>query len=261
MNNQLITQQTLDLLGISERLIDQIPELPDDITAMLIYGSQARGDATATSDLDLLALVPEQRPSLHCGDISISFYTNSQLETGIGTLFGTHLKRDSKILWDPDGTLMIIISKMGDLDTGRLFQRATSMSTIFTTRNYDLPKYLEGLSKHARYLLRSCLYTQAIANGQPCFSVREIASRHGDPELVNLLASRQSDDPNIGTYNECLNRLKVLIGDFPDNPHGSLEATIVNEWTNPGDILSAAFLALGTTGQGTVYAEVRKILL
>ena len=60
---------------------------------------------------------------------------------------------------------------------------------------------------------------------------------------------------------ECLSRLRQIIGEFPTSQHGSLEATIVNEWERPGDLLSMAFMALGITGQGFDYAEVEKILL
>jgi len=55
--------------------------------------------------------------------------------------------------------------------------------------------------------------------------------------------------------------LQQIIGEFPPSKNGSLEATIVNEWEQPGDLLSMAFLALGITGQGADYAEVEKILL
>ncbi|MGL5827936.1 MAG: hypothetical protein ACRCYU_24485, partial [Nocardioides sp.] len=60
---------------------------------------------------------------------------------------------------------------------------------------------------------------------------------------------------------ECLSRLRRITGDFPASRNGSVEATVVNEWHRPGDLLSMAFLALGITGQGADYAEVEKILL
>jgi hypothetical protein len=55
--------------------------------------------------------------------------------------------------------------------------------------------------------------------------------------------------------------LRRIVGEFPPSESGSLEATIVNEWERPGDLLSVAFLALGITGQDSDYAEVEKILL
>lgn len=251
----------LQRIGVPGGLSRRVPTLPADVRAVLVYGSQARGDAVEGSDLDLLALVPTPRASLDSAGVSVSFYTPHQLGTGVGTLFGAHLKRDSRMLWDPEGELAQIIELMGEVDTARLFGRASDMSVLFTTPHRDLPKYLPGLLRHARYLLRSCLYAQAIAVGQPCFSVREIAGRRKDSALVELLASRQKSAPALSNLQECLQRLTMLIGQFPMSSHGSLEATIVNEWGHPSDLLSAAFLALGSTGKGSTYAEVDKILL
>lgn len=213
------------------------------------------------SDLDLLALVPDSRPSITAGDVSLSFYTPHQLRTGVGTLFGAHLRRDAKTLWDPTGYLSRIIAEMGQVDASRLLTRARQMASLFTTPEQDLPTYLPGLLRQARYLLRSCLYAEAIRVDRPCFSVREIAQRHDDEDLIDLLASRQSRPASLGDLNECLRRLEVLVHGFPPSKHGSLEATIVNEWGTPSDLLSAAFIALGSTGSGSIYAEVEKILL
>ena len=135
------------------------------------------------------------------------------------------------------------------------------MTELFTNLDRDLPRYQAGLLRQARYLLRSCLYAQAIASGKPCFSIRELAVRHDDPNLTHLLASRQTMESSVDDLTECLTRLRRLLGDFPLSAHGSLEATLVNEWGRASDILSMAFMALGSTGEGSDYAEVEKILL
>lgn len=252
---------TLLRFGVAPEIMANFPQVPHDVRGLMVYGSQARGDAVADSDLDLLALVATPRPSTHVEAISISYYTRDQLASGIGTLFGAHLKRDGKIISDTDNQLHDAIREMGDVDADRLLRRAAQMSQLFMSPEYDLPKYLPGLVREARYLLRSCLYAQAIAAGHPCFSVREIAERKQDPQLTSILASRHLDEPSNDDLSECLSRLSEIIGAFPPNPHGSLEATIVNEWEQPGDLLSMAFLALGITGQESDYAEVEKILL
>jgi predicted nucleotidyltransferase len=248
-------------MGVSPNVLEDFLELPAEVEGLLVYGSQARGDRVPGSDLDLLGLVTAPRPTTHSGDVNVSYYTREQLSTGIGTLFGAHLKRDAKIVWDHHGHLSRALENMGEVDTNRLFARALNMSGLFTSPERDLPKYLPGLLRQARYLLRSCLYAQAIADGDPCFSVRELAVRHGDRNLARLLASRQPGEGTAADFQECLSRLRGIIGEFPPSAHGSLEATVVNEWEQPSDVLSMAFMALGATGKGSDYAEVEKILL
>jgi predicted nucleotidyltransferase len=248
-------------LGIADEVLKDVPVLSPEIRGLLVYGSQARGDAVPGSDVDLLALVDQARPSTYSGDVNVSYYTAQQLATGIGTLFGAHLNRDAKILSDPSGELAHAIRAMGSVDTARLFARALSMTELFTTPERDLPKYLPGLLREARYLLRSSLYAEAIAAGQPCFSVRELAKRHEDPQLADLLSSRPREEAQQAELDDCLTRLQRMLGEFPPSQHGSLEATIVNEWNRPSDLLSMAFMALGITGDGSDYAEVDKILL
>jgi predicted nucleotidyltransferase len=248
-------------LGVPNEVLRAFPHLPADVEALLVYGSQARGDAVPGSDLDVLALVARPRVSAYSGVVSVSYYTVQQLATGIGTLFGSHLKRDAKIVWDKYGELTRAVASMGEVDTGRLFSRTREMSTLFTSLDRDLPRYLPGLLRQARYLLRSCLYAQSIAAGNPCFSVRELAIRHNDVNLARLLASRQQGEATVADLTDCLSWLHRLIGEFPLSENGSLEATVVNEWGRPSDTLSMAFMALGATGNGSDYAEVEKILL
>lgn len=253
--------ESLARLDVPDELAKCVPAMPIDSSGLLLYGSRARGDSVAGSDLDLLVIVEQPRPSIYSGDASVSYYTIAQVESGRGTLFGAHLKRDAKVLWDPTGELSDVLSRMGEVNTEWLFSRARNMSKILGCLKMDLPKYLPGLLREARYLLRSCLYARAIAEGSPCFSVREIAQRNADPPLASLLASRQITEPSVEDLTECISRLEVILGPLPMNPHGSLEALVVNEWENGGDLLSMAFMALGTTGGDSDYAEVDKILL
>ncbi|UXA11584.1 nucleotidyltransferase domain-containing protein [Mycobacterium sp. SMC-8] len=253
--------EALRSLGIPEKVLQDVPDLPAGVQGLLVYGSRARGDSIEGSDVDLLALSGRTSPSTYSGLVNISYYTSDQLKSGVGTLFGAHLRRDAKIVSDPTGRLQGLIDELGEVDTTRLFSRVKNMSKVFGALDTDLPKYLAGLLREARYLLRSSLYAGAIAAGDPCFSVREIAVRHNDPSLVQLLASRHVGPPEAADLRECLIRLESLLGELPLNPHGSLEALIVNEWDHGGDLLAIGFMALGLVGADTGYAEVDKILL
>ena len=147
--------EALTAIGVPREMAAACPGLTLDAEGLLIYGSRARGDAVAGSDLDLLALVERARPSANIGDVNMSYYTQAQLATGVGTLFGAHLKRDAKIVWDDAGRLADAVEAMGDVNTDRLLRRAHRMSELFTSPERDLPKYLQGLLREARYLLRA----------------------------------------------------------------------------------------------------------
>jgi Nucleotidyltransferase domain. len=254
----------LEALSVpAEEIASALRLMPNRAIGVLVYGSRARNDFTPASDLDLLALFASPRGSRSDGNARLSYYTPEQLATAIGTLFGMHLARDGIILHDTGGVLASCLASMGAPDPEELSTRIRRYSAVLDTSNNDLQRYLGGLTRVARYLLRTAIYAQAIAAGRPCFSVRELAERLAQPELVALLSADPAvhGSPSSDTFLDLRARLASTVGPLVSNPYGSIAALIVSEWDSDRERATLATLATASDAATFDYSELPKVLL
>jgi predicted nucleotidyltransferase len=93
------------------------------VTSVVIFGSVARGQATENSDIDLIVLGTDDHltPSalrrslpaaLQAAPISLSYHTANSLEQYLRrwSRFAVHLRREGRILYDPNGELRRLLS-------------------------------------------------------------------------------------------------------------------------------------------------------
>lgn len=256
-------QNTLTDLSVPQPMIDTAIEIvPKKSLGLLIYGSRARQDNSNDSDLDLLALVEKKTNGITHDLVSVSCYTSSQLKTGIGTLFGAHLRTDGKIIYDPEKTLSKLINNMGEVNPQILLNRIYRLSCVLDVSDEELQNHLAGLTREARFLLRSALYCEAIQAGEPCFSVAEIAERKNDKTLTALLSSRPKQPATLDEFKRLCKLLsEVLSRKLPSNPYSSLDALIVNSYKKDPELYSVGILARGHSTPSDPYEEIDKVLL
>ncbi|WP_426243086.1 hypothetical protein [Nocardioides sp. LHG3406-4] len=257
-------QERLDELGIPAALqVELRTKLAGSMEGLLLYGSWARGDANDYSDLDVLAvgyrgLVPASE-----GRVSFSSYSADELRAATGTLFGHHLARDGVILLDRDGVLSSVLSEIRPPTAGSVATRIRDLSPVLDVSETDELKYIEGLTKVARYLLRSALYAEALDAGQPCYSVREIAQRREEPELAMLLSSHEGIRPvaSLEVLNDLGSRLAAVVGPLQANPFRTLHGLIEGSWDTNRELSNFATLCLAVDDEELPYDELPKVVL
>ena len=252
-------------ISVPERLVRAALEIvPFDAIGILVYGSRARADYVQDSDLDLLALVYEPGGSKTYGKANLSCYTSAQLCSASNTLFGMHIRRDGIVIADTNFELENLINSFSDPDPSQLLSRVHHYSTILDASEADVELHLPGLCRLARYLLRTAIYSLALAEGHPCFSVRELARRFAQPELATLLSSDPDivAEPSSREFEELRKRLKMVVGAPAPNCYRSIESLAVAEWDDDRERSTLAILAMTTDEFGDLdYSELPKVVL
>ena len=257
-------EKRLSGLGVPRRLVEAaIRVVPVSGIGLLVYGSRARDDFMNGSDLDLLVLVHEPLESRTYKDVNLSCYTREQFRSASRTLFGMHIRRDGVVIADPTGELGELIQALEQPDASQLLARVRHFSAILDCSEADSELHLPGLCRLARYLLRTAIYSLALAEGRPCFSVRGLAERFNEPALVTLLSSdpRVVADPSLDELAELRSRLRMVVGKPPPTYHRSLASLAVGEWPSDRERSILATMAMTYDDREVDYSGLPKVLL
>jgi hypothetical protein len=160
---------------------------------LLLYGSKARGDARASSDVDLLlALDGEdlQSPTTSHG-VSLHRYPKGWLEKSAraGTLFAYHVAFESVALEDPKGFLghlrsafQLKSSYQQELQLGALVMK------LLLEADWDA-----NFAARQRFFwaLRTVLIAASTRHGRPVFAARSLEALAGVKGLAALIEARE----------------------------------------------------------------------
>jgi hypothetical protein len=199
-------------------------------SALLLFGSFARGDQDDSSDIDIVQVTPTRTKSYSSGRVNITCYTTDQLceMARSGSLFVKHLVLEAIPLVDPGNFLETL---------RRQYIEPTAYDTVVDSVICSLPvvaisadefqKYSHTYAITAGYLLRTYIYASAFAAGANSFSMKELSARLADPRARAYLRDLRvtEDYPH---FRRVVDLLFELTHEKPFLRTDSLEALIVN---------------------------------
>jgi hypothetical protein len=205
-----------------------LPLLRGDRIAVMLFGSHARGDAHAASDVDILQLVARWSPSYAIGPLSVSVYTREHLLAlaGAGSLFVLHLAVEGRPLEDPGQHLhRTLEAYRAPASYERTRSNLRRASSVLAVDRATFQRNPTGFLRVAFYLLRTALYGRCVELGSPAFAMRQVAQRLGQPEIVEIFDRR--DCTTFDFFEHVRSLMYRQVGADGINEFGSLEALSV----------------------------------
>ncbi len=221
---------------------------------VLLYGSYARGDNKANSDIDLLVIEQVQRVTIELPPrLSVSFYTPEHFRAMArrGSLFVLHLSEEARILVDRRTVMPSLLHAWVPPDYSRLREGMDAAAAVLDpTRESIAPTLLRRV---ALFILRSLLYAECAQRGKPSFAMSAVAHVLGDSRISLLF-----DEIGVAPDTHILERSRELIGHYLGkaikNPFGGLEALAV-ACCRRYPMASHLAVQLLTGGQGIGYTS------
>lgn len=202
-------------------------------TAVMLYGSYARGDSTPSSDIDLLQLSESGIGHDSVGRVSITTYSPAQLRSmcEVGSLFALHLVSEGVVLRDPSGMLgATLAAYQAPSSYAPLRGEVKLVAQVLDASDGEIAANPAGFARLALYLVRTAAILNHIeSTGSPCFAIPELASSLRQPQLIEVFSGREdSESLNADRLRLARSHLEKLLGGTIHNSHGSVAAFAVN---------------------------------
>jgi len=196
------------------------------ILGIVLYGSRARGDHVASSDVDLLALTQGGRPATATwSGATVSRYPLEQVlrRARSGDLFTLHLVSEGKVIWEQSAvfpTIRRAFCYRSDYDREI---RVASDVGWFLLHHHD--RAVDGLRFNQRlvWCTRTILTAKAASQRRPIFSAAGLAAFAGSTAVASVIRAKGSPTIDPAVLDDFRNVLGRH-GDPEPHPLISLEA-------------------------------------
>lgn len=238
-----------DVASVREQHDWVLNRLRGSSTAVMLYGSRARGDARTDSDVDILQVVEDRARAYSVGEVNVSAYTNAHLrELALrGSLFVRHLRDEGIVLCDRGRVLEEILSRYVEPPSYSAL-RAELAIVISALALPGVEQYAASAAKTASFVVRSLLYAASAEADVFEFNVIRASASIGRPRIG---ADLQSVDTDLGTQLRHARWLLARTGTpVPIAPGRTFEEAVV--WVGAAHPSSAALLEAVLAGDATV---------
>lgn len=240
------------MLLVPTQLLERVKRLvAGDHLALMVFGSAARGDEEALSDIDILQLTSGYRPSYRAGNLNVSVYTPNSLTKVAknGGLFVLHLITEGIVLEDPKLALAKCLEQYSPPRSYEpLRQDLRRAIQLLNVSPGFYSAHWERCHSLALFILRSFLYAQVAEAGNPSFSIRRIAHSLGDPRISETYNIKYASGPTPGLWAKCVRLTLEYLGvEFLTEPD-TAESIIANAYPESELTVSLGLRFLGGTG-------------
>jgi len=228
----------------------------DAATAVMVFGSFARGDASQDSDIDVLALAHRRSRPARTGRVNVSVYDENTLVAMAehGALFVLHLRNEGQILRDHEGKLRHCLDSYrapSSYETLRATLRG--VANLLDASESEYSQRWGAYNELAVFLLRSLLYAHFAEEGHPVFSLRVIKKRMPRQNLDVALSLKAGRTPRFAEFGVARGLVEELLGSPVRNPFGTAEALITNLAAENPSVLAFGLRLLGRQESGFGY--------
>lgn len=182
--------------GIAPDLLAEVAEaIRGTALGVMLYGSQARGSADESSDVDVLQVVSRHAGAYKVGRVAVTAYTPAHLHqmASHGSLFMLHLRTEGVVLEDAHGVVARALEAYrAPVSYNPLLSELRAAAEALAVETPQFFEYGQALGRLGIYLLRTSLYIEAAASASPMFDVDRAAAASGDAGLAEVLAFRRA---------------------------------------------------------------------
>lgn len=234
---------------IADKLRDVKQVIKPPFTALLLYGSHARGDDEETSDVDVLQVTPTHSPPYSIGRVNVTCYTIEQLLriARRGGLFARHVIEEAVPISDPRDVLGTMKAAYVPPVNYLVVKREVSdCAPLLDVLEPEFNQNAGGLSSLASYLIRTYLYASAFDQGARSFAMGHVLNELGQHRAGTVLSNVRSRR-SFPAFVAARTLFEGLTGTICRRTECSLEAFIVNAsgHNELGMVLGLRLLARG----------------